>query len=45
MQALIALSRFIGNTFAIWVLLFAVMAFFQPSWFLPLTAWIVPLLG
>ena len=45
MQALIALSRFIGNTFAVWVLLFAVMAFFQPSWFLPLTAWIVPLLG
>ena len=45
MQALIALSRFIGNTFAVWVLLFAVMALFQPSWFLPLTAWIVPLLG
>jgi BASS family bile acid:Na+ symporter len=45
MPALIALSRFIGNSFALWVLLFAVLAFFQPSWFLPVTAWIVPLLG
>lgn len=45
MRALIALSRFIGNTFALWVLLFAILAFFQPAWFLPLTAWIVPLLG
>jgi bile acid:Na+ symporter, BASS family len=45
MHALIALSRFIGNSFALWVLLFAVLAFFQPSWFLPVTAWIVPLLG
>ncbi|MDX1723095.1 MAG: bile acid:sodium symporter family protein [Pseudomonas sp.] len=45
MRALIALSRFIGNTFALWVLLFAVLAFYLPSNFLPLTAWIVPLLG
>jgi BASS family bile acid:Na+ symporter len=45
MHALIALSRFVGNTFAIWVLLFAILAFFQPTWFLPLTSWIVPLLG
>ncbi|MCI0919019.1 bile acid:sodium symporter family protein [Pseudomonas stutzeri] len=45
MRALAALSRFVGNTFALWVLLFAILAFFQPSWFLPATAWIVPLLG
>ncbi|MGE8501586.1 MAG: bile acid:sodium symporter family protein [Pseudomonas sp.] len=45
MHALIALSRFVGNTFAVWVLLFAILAFFQPTWFLPLTSWIVPLLG
>ena len=45
MRALAALSRFVGNTFALWVLLFAVLAFFLPSWFLHATAWIVPLLG
>lgn len=45
MRALTAFSRFVGNTFALWVLLFAVLAFFQPNWFLPATAWIVPLLG
>jgi BASS family bile acid:Na+ symporter len=45
MRALIAFSRFVGNTFALWVLLFAILAFVQPAWFLPLTAWIVPLLG
>ncbi|WP_271411035.1 bile acid:sodium symporter family protein [Pseudomonas sp. Q1-7] len=45
MRALAAFSRFIGNTFALWILLFAVLAFYQPAWFLPLTAWIVPLLG
>ena len=45
MRALIAFSRFVGNTFALWVLLFAILAFIQPAWFLPLTAWIVPLLG
>ncbi|BAN46989.1 bile acid:sodium symporter family protein [Metapseudomonas resinovorans] len=45
MRALAALSRFVGNTFALWILLFAVLAFYQPAWFLPLTKWIVPLLG
>ena len=45
MPALIALSRFVGNTFAIWVLLFAILAFLLPSTFLPLTSLIVPLLG
>jgi BASS family bile acid:Na+ symporter len=45
MRALAALSRFVGNTFAYWVLLFAVLAFFQPQWFVGLKTWIVPLLG
>lgn len=27
MRALAALSRFVGNTFALWVLVFAVLAF------------------
>lgn len=45
MRALIALSRFFGNTFAIWVLLFALLAFFQPAWFASLKVAIVPLLG
>ncbi len=45
MRALILLSRFMGNTFALWVLLFAILAFFRPPCFLPLTAAIAPLLG
>ncbi|MGG2396781.1 bile acid:sodium symporter family protein [Pseudomonas sp. SH1-B] len=45
MHALIALSRFVGSTFAIWVLLFAILAFFQPTWFASMTVLIVPLLG
>lgn len=45
MRALAALSRFVGNTFALWILLFAVLALYQPAWFLPLVKWIVPLLG
>jgi BASS family bile acid:Na+ symporter len=45
MRALAALSRFVGNTFALWILLFAILAFYQPAWFLPLAKWIVPLLG
>ncbi|MDE3735092.1 bile acid:sodium symporter family protein [Pseudomonas resinovorans] len=45
MRVLAALSRFVGNTFALWILLFAVLAFYLPAWFLPLTSWIVPLLG
>ncbi|HYD75930.1 MAG TPA: hypothetical protein VEC03_07710 [Ramlibacter sp.] len=31
MQALVRLSQFVGKTFAVWVLLFAVLAFFAPS--------------
>ena len=45
MRLLIAASRFFGNTFAWWVLLFAVLAFFKPEWFIALKGWIVPLLG
>lgn len=45
MRALAALSRFVGNTFAYWVLLFAVLAFALPEWFIGLKSAIVPLLG
>jgi BASS family bile acid:Na+ symporter len=45
MRALAALSRFAGNTFAIWVLVFAIWAFYQPGLFLPAVSWVVPLLG
>ena len=45
MRALAALSRFVGNTFAYWVLIFAVLAFLEPSWFIGLKSAIVPLLG
>jgi len=45
MRALAALSRFVGNTFAYWVLIFAVLAFVEPGWFIGLKSAIVPLLG
>jgi BASS family bile acid:Na+ symporter len=45
MQALARLSRFVGKTFAIWVLLFALLAFFAPAQFRWLGSYIVPLLG
>ncbi len=45
MRALAALSRFVGNTFAYWVLLFAVLALLFPQVFIGLKGWIVPLLG
>lgn len=45
MRALAALSRFVGNTFALWVLVFAVLAFLEPQWFIALKVAIVPLLG
>ncbi|MCQ9616571.1 bile acid:sodium symporter family protein [Paenalcaligenes niemegkensis] len=45
MQALARLSRFVGNTFAIWVLLFAILAFYMPDQYTWLGAYIVPLLG
>ncbi len=45
MQALARLSRFVGNTFAIWVLLFAALAFYFPDAFRGIGPYIVPLLG
>jgi len=45
MQAIARLSRFVGNTFAIWVLLFATFAFFAPAQFKGIGPYIVPLLG
>ncbi|MBU4609740.1 bile acid:sodium symporter family protein [Achromobacter sp. GG226] len=45
MQALARFSRFVGNTFAIWVLLFAVLAFYFPDAFRGIGPYIVPLLG
>ena len=45
MRALAALSRFVGNTIAQWVLVFAVLAFLMPQWFIALKVAIVPLLG
>lgn len=38
-------SRFISNTFAIWVTLFAIWAFFMPEYFLWIRQYMVPLLG
>ena len=45
MRALTALSRFVSASFPVWVLLFAILAFFRPAWFLTLTVAIAPLLG
>ncbi|RJE81447.1 bile acid:sodium symporter family protein [Paracoccus sp. JM45] len=45
MKALARFSQFVGNSFALWVLLFAVLGFLLPEQFRQLTPWIVPLLG
>ncbi|TJZ92915.1 bile acid:sodium symporter family protein [Paracoccus gahaiensis] len=45
MKALAGLSQFVGRTFALWVLLFAVLGFLLPETFRQLTPWIVTLLG
>lgn len=45
MKTLERISQFVGNTFAIWVLLFAALAFFSPSTFTWIAPYIVPLLG
>lgn len=45
MQIIARLSRFVGSTFALWVLLFAVLAFFAPAQFRWIGPYIVPLLG
>ncbi len=45
MQAIARLSHFVGKTFAIWVLLFAILAFFAPAQFRWIGPYVVPLLG
>ncbi len=45
MKTLTALSQFFSRTFAVWVILFAVITYFTPETFKPLAAWISPLLG
>ena len=44
MQAIARLSQFVGKTFALWVLLFAVLAFYAPAQFKWIGPYIVPLL-
>lgn len=45
MRQLARFSAFVGRTFAIWVILFAVLGFVLPDTFRQLTPWIVTLLG
>ncbi|MFC4401974.1 bile acid:sodium symporter family protein [Gracilibacillus xinjiangensis] len=45
MKAIERVSSFVGSTFAIWVVLFAVVSFLIPSGFTWLGAYITPLLG
>ena len=45
MQAIARLSQFVGKTFALWTLLFAILAFFFPAEFKWIGPYIVPLLG
>jgi BASS family bile acid:Na+ symporter len=45
MKALGKFSDFVGNTFAVWVLLFAALAFYNPNAFTWIAPYIVPLLG
>lgn len=45
MNALIRVSRFVQKTFALWVLLFAALAFFSPDTYKPLAQYIPWLLG
>ncbi|WP_262137707.1 bile acid:sodium symporter family protein [Pseudomonas sp. Marseille-Q5117] len=45
MRAIIILSKFLGNTFAYWVLIFAVLSYLMPQWFIFLKPAIIPLLG
>lgn len=45
MSILTKITKFISNTFAIWVVVFAVLAIYFPIYFKPLVAWIPYLLG
>ena len=45
MKTLAAISQFCNKTFALWVLVFAVLAYLSPDTYKPLAGWISPLLG
>ncbi|MGL4668802.1 MAG: bile acid:sodium symporter family protein [Saezia sp.] len=45
MKAIASISQFVGKTFAIWVLVFAIIAFYFPQGFSWIAKFIVPLLG
>lgn len=45
MKALVALSDFVGRSFAVWIIVFAVLGFLLPSTFSVFAPWIVVLLG
>ncbi|WP_085523664.1 bile acid:sodium symporter family protein [Tuberibacillus sp. Marseille-P3662] len=45
MKALERLSNFVSSTFAVWVILFAILGFMMPGGFTWISAYIVPLLG
>lgn len=45
MKTLATISGFVGKTFALWVILFAVLGYVLPDVFRQLTPWIVVLLG
>ncbi|WP_126977011.1 bile acid:sodium symporter family protein [Frigidibacter oleivorans] len=45
MKFLTGLAGFVGKTFALWVILFAVLGYVAPELFRQLVPWIVPLLG
>ncbi|MDX3925466.1 MAG: bile acid:sodium symporter family protein [Shinella sp.] len=45
MKAIASLSAFVGKTFALWVIFFALLGFFFPDAFKQLTPYIVTLLG
>ena len=45
LKTLAAISAFFGKTFALWVILFSIIAYFEPSWFAGLAPYISVLLG
>lgn len=45
MAKLTRFSVWVGQTFALWAILFALLGFFFPQWFVGLKSWIVPILG
>ena len=45
MKTLASISQFFNKTFALWVLVFAVLAYISPEFYKPLAGWISPLLG